>query len=307
VLLLALAAPVGPAAAHDFERGVKPMLEGVVPSVAGVSVELRTIVAPALYVRNTGRRPLEVIGSDGRPFVRLGPRGVEANVASPDLYWSNAPVPGAPVPSVARPRAAPIWVRVARQPAWSWFEHRLDAGRARVGETWTIPARLAGRSVGFRGRWVSAVVRGSFRTVVEGIRPRTAGVTVEALGDGPALLVQNSTGKLLEIAGERNEPFLRVGPRGVEVARPGGSWRTLGTAPAWAWLERRAGAPHRAWSIDAKLGGRPLSIFGRVEWRPVSAHHEARSQGSRVGLVLVAASAPLLLGALVLAVRRAWR
>jgi hypothetical protein len=106
---------------------------------------------------------------------------------------------------------------------------------------------------------------------------------------------------VLEIADEENIPFLRVGPAGVEMRRPGGSWADMGAGPAWAWLERRAGAPHRDWSIQAKLGGRPLAIVGRVEWQPIAAHHDAGN--SRLRLVLVAASAPLLLGALILVAR----
>jgi hypothetical protein len=106
---------------------------------------------------------------------------------------------------------------------------------------------------------------------------------------------------------EKSKPFLRVGPGGVQASQHGGSWTKLGTTPAWAWLERRAASPHRAWSIGAKLGGRSLTIFGRVEWRPISAHHEASSQGPRIALVLVAASAPLVLGALILAARHGSR
>jgi hypothetical protein len=304
--LLAFGVPVGPAAGHSFTRTLEPVLDRGVPSAPGVSVELRTIVAPALFVRNDGRRPLEVIGVDGRPFVRIGPRGVEANVASPDLYRSNAPVPGASVPAVAQPDARPVWVRVARKPAWSWFEHRLDPLSARASDTWAIPVRLGGRNLSFRGRWKSAVVRGVFRTVVEGTRPRIEGISVDALANGPALLVQNTTSELLEIADGKNRPFLRVGPAGVELRQPGGSWTKMGKTPAWAWLESRAAGPRRDWSIDAKLGGQALTIFGHVEWVPVSAHHRASSPGPRRdGLVFVLASTPLLLGALYAMSRRA--
>jgi hypothetical protein len=291
VLVALLAA--GSAAAHDFERRIQPVLEASVP---GVTVQVRTNVAPVMEVRNRTPHTLELLGNDGRPFVRLGPRGVEANVASPDLYRSNAPVPGTAVPAIAKPHASPVWVRIAREPAWSWFEHRLDARAAQVGERWAIPARLGGRTIRFTGRWTSAVVRGAFRTVVDGTRPRIDGISVEALGGQPALLLQNTTGELLEVADARGRPFVRVGPAGVEMRQTGGAWTRMGATPAWAWLERRAAPPRREWSIEAKLGGRPLAIFGHVEWRPVSAHHD--SDGSRLGIILLAASAPLLLAAL---------
>lgn len=319
-MAVGLAALAPPAAAHGFERALEPVLDGVEPSVSGVTVEVRTVVAPALFVRNDGRRPLEVIGSDGRPFVRLGPRGVEANVSSPDLYRSNAPVAGAPIPTLAKPDASPIWVRVAREPAWSWFEHRIDPLRARAGDRWAIPARLGGRELRFTGRWKSAVVRGVFRTVVERIRPRAEGVSVEALDEGPALLVQNATGRLLELLDENDRPFLRVSRTGVELVQPGGSWARMGTTPAWAWLERRAGWESatpparlrdaaeavrlRGWSVRGRLDGRPLTISGRVEWLPVGAHHAPPAQSRSGVLILVAASAPLVLGALILVTRR---
>ena len=101
--LVAFVGPAGTASAHDFEPALRPVVVGVDPRAPGVTVEVRTIVAPALFVRNEGDAVLEVLGSDGRPFLRIGPRGVEGNLASPELYTSNAPVPGAPFPRRAAP------------------------------------------------------------------------------------------------------------------------------------------------------------------------------------------------------------
>lgn len=298
VLALVLA---GPAAAHDFERRLRPVVAGVTPSIPGVTVQVRTVVAPALEVRNRTPQTLELLGGDGLPFARLGPRGVEANVASPDLYRTNAPVAGTSVPALAKPRASPVWVRISPTPAWSWFEHRLDARAAQVGDSWAIPARLGDRNVRFTGRWESAIVRGVFLTVVDGTRPRVDGLSVEVLSGQPALLVQNTTGELLEVADAQGRPFVRIDPSGVRMRRSGGPWTRMGATPAWAWLERRAGPPQREWSIEAKLGGRPIAILGHVEWNPIAAHH--KSDNSRLGLVVLAVSAPLVLAALFFAFR----
>lgn len=313
---------MGPAAGHDFESGLRPVFEGIEPSAPGVHVEVRVIVAPAVFVRNEGTAVLEIIGGDGRPFIRVGPRGVEGNVVSPDLYRTNAPVLGSPVPSGARSGARPRWIRIGSEPAWSWFEHRIRPLGAYPGAGWTIPARLGGRKVRLKGLWVLARRNGVFRTVVDGIRPAIDGVNVEALSDGPALLVQNTTGELLEITDARSRAFLRVGPAGVEQRKPGGSWTRMGTTPAWAWLEPRAGwdaeeppadvaaartvTPLRDWSVEGRIGGRSLAITGRVEWVPVAAHHVAGSGGRSLrGLfVVLAVSIALVVGTVFVVARR---
>jgi hypothetical protein len=312
---------VGAAAGHGSERVVEPVSAGLDPRASGVTVEVRTIFAPALFVRNDGDALLEVLGSDGRPFVRIGPRGTEGNVSSPELFTSNTPVPGAPVPGRARPGAQPVWLTLARAPAWSWFEHRLDPRSAQPGEQWTIPARVAGRPARIRGRWARVESRGFHRTVVEAIRPQPAGVSVTVLANGPVLLVRNTGRERLEIEDANGKPFLRVGPGGVDLRPAGSVWEKMGDTRAWAWFERRASGsgndpprglgqatavtPVRNWSVRARLGGRSLVISGRVEWVPVAAHHGAADDGGLgAALLVVAVSAPLVVAALILVVRR---
>jgi hypothetical protein len=106
------------------------------------------------------------------------------------------------------------------------------------------------------------------------------------------------------VFGARGEPFLRVGPRGVEAnvrsttwwesARstsdrraPDGAgdepeWRRVAQVPRYGWIEPRAaasdtsnaappsgGANVRTWEVPMQLGDEPLHVAGVVSWRPL--------------------------------------
>ncbi|MGH2793147.1 MAG: hypothetical protein ACRDKG_02480 [Actinomycetota bacterium] len=300
------------ASAHETAPGSRLRIDRIEPAFPELEIRVRNVLAPTILVNNDTAETFEAVGSDGQPFLRLRDGGVEANVASPDWYRSESPTASGWIAPTARAGAKPRWVRIASGDEWAWFEHRIGAPGP-AGETpWTIPARIGGRAIVIHGSWFRTQVRGSFRTLLDGVRPAVdEGIEVRILqGTQPAIFVNNATGKVLEIPGRRGEPFLRIGPAGAEQADPAGAYASLGTAPRWAWVEPRAGwsdedPPENAlrstttvvlgtWAIPASLDGSPIEIYGRVEWVPVAEHHApqpaAGSNNKRWILIAVAAT-----------------
>jgi len=122
---------------------------------------------PGLFLINLGPRPVTVLGSEGEPFARIGPRGVEVNVLSPthfDDRLARGSVPSMP----ADADASPQWRKVASQPRYAWLDTRAqytrnrpprdiaEGGREVVLRRWDIPLEVAGRSIAVRGTtsWV---------------------------------------------------------------------------------------------------------------------------------------------------------
>jgi hypothetical protein len=82
-LALLMAAPL--AWSHGAGNDDVIVTMDAVPAALGkMRVELRKTLAPQLVLENTSGSPVEVIGSDGIAFLRLGPAGAEANINAPD-------------------------------------------------------------------------------------------------------------------------------------------------------------------------------------------------------------------------------
>jgi hypothetical protein len=146
------------------------------------------------------------------------------------------------------------------------------------------------------------------RAVVEEVTPAVPGLSVTTTRAPVTLLqVRNDSAQELEILSDRGEPFLRIGRGGVFAnarsadwyasgnpdgvfrvprGRLGGPprWVKVSAEPGWSWFDHRLHpraqvslppATERqtvrlfGWTVPARLGGRPGSIKGRVEWRPV--------------------------------------
>lgn len=136
------------------------------PAVEGLDLRLAQGPVPVLYARNDTGEPLEIFGTDGEPFLRLGPKGTFANLMSP-TYYSAGALTIKRVPSWADATAPPRWKRLSPQPVWAWLEYRaaLSAdmqARDRLGSrpstvhSWTSPMTLGGRDLDVQGRveWV---------------------------------------------------------------------------------------------------------------------------------------------------------
>ena len=271
------------------------------PPPAGLTVQVTRSVADQVVVENTTPEDLEVLADDGEAFLRIGPRGVEGNVASREWNRSNAPdgVPSA----FERGRIPPSWMLVSTEPSWGWFDHRLhrvpmaraprsEPGQTTVLERWEIPMRLGGRPLVARGRRLFSRPAGHFRyEMTEQIPGSRAGVL-----DGPvpaiSLRAEDSVGELL-IVGTDGEPFARfrhgvaevneASPTWALTARARGAfhptspigpeepprWRAENQSPQLTWLEPRAIAPEGAdfaWFVPARLDGRPVALRGRTRW-----------------------------------------
>lgn len=149
-----------------FGRVVASLRDEPDPS-SGLVVQVTSGLVPALFVQNGGRRPVTVLGRDGEPFARIGPRGAEVNVRSA-THLDAQRLRGATPAAAADPRARPRWRRVDRAPQYAWLESRArygpeqppDGVLRRLGPTvltnWVVPVRSAAGRRDVRGStsWV---------------------------------------------------------------------------------------------------------------------------------------------------------
>jgi hypothetical protein len=129
---LALAAVVGwlillaqPASAHSVS-GVgatnwKSVLTSVSPQVPGLTVKL---VEDGSRIELTNHGPeLTVIGYEGEPYLRIGPRGVFENLESPATYLNCARA-GCAIPAGINKDGPPKWKQISSGHTARWHDHR---------------------------------------------------------------------------------------------------------------------------------------------------------------------------------------
>jgi len=270
--------PLPVAGAHGTDPSIRTVLDVVEPAIPGVEIQVQASVSAEVVAENTTATELVVLAETGEPFLRIGPEGVLANLASPSWYLSNSPFGDAGVPEDASPDAAPRWGRVSREPSWGWFDHRLhpeprgaprslpaDGGALRLAR-WSIPFRYGDESVVARGRVEYAPAPGVVTARLQGPERPFADVAVQlAPGRIPGLYVTNTGAVPIVVLGASGEPFLRIGRDGVEANRhsptwidnarardqdltaaaaeadPGAApdWTLVSTAPNSSWLEFR--------------------------------------------------------------------
>jgi len=296
----------GAALAHEESvSDVRVVLDGVAPGAEGLHVQVfDDEIAPQAVLQNDTGRTLEVLDEWGRAFLRIGPGGVEADLASPIWYRTLSPG-GVVAPAGATANSTPQWRKVRAQPSWGWFDRRLDATVVTVPEAiahagqpaklapWHIAARLDGTPVEIAGHFQYAPAPvGLWRAKLAAALPAGLRVTLSQ-GSPPALLLENTGRKPVTLLGNFNEPVLRIGPDGVEVnlASPtwqdqgryrglapetltaAEEWRKVSPAPRYSWLEPRidhAGADHR-WQVPVMVDGSTRLIRGVREWVPLPA------------------------------------
>lgn len=309
LLALLVLVPVVPAQAHSYaDPALRTLLDGVQPALpAAVVVTVQPGVKDSLVLSNPTAAPLDVLGADGRPFLRLSRDGVLADVASPDWYTTAVPEGSPALPPYAVAGAPARWARVSTGSTWSEFDPRLHpdvrvpaevrtAGRTRVVATWSIPLRYGGRPARAQGHVLFAPVRGGLVVAVTGSPP---GVTATALqGELPGLFLRADPGRRVEVAGSDGRPFLRIGggrvlaslaspswradraARGQQVT--GSGWREVGTGSAYTWLDPRLRYPHdepsgaavarrvvvQRWAVPVTVDGAPGRLAGTVTWVP---------------------------------------
>ncbi len=290
LVALAIAAGAVPAGAHEVDPTVATVLDAVEPAVDGLVVEVAVSVTTQLLVENRTADVLEILDDDGRPFLRIGPDGVEADVASPAWALSNSPFGGAALPAAG---AEPRWRLVAVDPAWGWFDHRLHpvlVGPLDGGDevAWAVPMLLGGIDVVARGHLERRTVQGGFTSRLTGSAQPFPEVSVQLLdGRLPGFLLRNTGAEVVTVLGAEGEPFARVGPTGAEVnrhsptwlatARARGEsvdglvtdaaadpdWTQLGPDPSLAWLDERGRYPDDSPPDDVLAAGAPAVV---LEW-----------------------------------------
>lgn len=245
---------------------VHPVLGALPAALQGVRVQLRETLAPQLLIANTTGQALTVFDSQGRAFLRIGPKVARGDLGAAAFHRSNTLMAPASIPADASTTAR--WHTVAPAPHWGWFDLRLRTGqvdvphtiadanqRARIGE-WSIPVRIGD---------VDTHISGYFEYV-----PAPHGVTEARIEDSGELadraLIRAMTGarpglfllyrgdEPLVILGIAGEPFLRFTGVQVEVNRHSPTWARVASAgkpkpipaaegaqPLWARVSRSAG------------------------------------------------------------------
>lgn len=313
MLALASLSVPGQAAAHQGDPNIESVVTGVVPSLPGVVVSFIDTVTPALSAVNTSSRELEILGPDGGPFLRLGPRGAEGNVHSRIFYLTTAPGGETSPPPGLRPGAPPVWRLLSHRPAWVWYEPRIPdlqvaplTVRARAKPTtlarWSIPVRTGGASAAVKGVTVYTPQRDAVVRRMTSSMMLAPGVTVALLpGRDPDLYLQNYGRETVTVLGQQGEPFAEISPGGVlvnlrspvhaadvsarggraEVAPNAGEpplFRRVAGQPAFDWFDPRPRLQSR-WSVPVRIGARTVAITGTLAVVPTPAPGAVRLRG----------------------------
>jgi hypothetical protein len=289
-----------PAAAHEVDPTVLFVIDDG-PDVDGITLEVATSVTTQLVLENTTERPIEVLSDDGQPFLRVGPDGVEANLAAPDWYLTNQPYGGGRVPAEATADARARWATVSEAKAWGWFDHRLHptAVAADLGEPrehrFVVPLRYGDEDLVLRGHLERRTTMPRFATALTALPDATTGLAVQLLqGRAPGLFARYDGPGEAVVLGRDGEPFLRLGPEGALVNRRSPTWlftaqargddlagvdvdpeappewTVVGGGASYAWLDPRALIEDVGdepvtldWTIPITAGDRAVEVTGR--------------------------------------------
>ena len=139
----------------------KTVLKSSDTPAEGVKVGIvQSTAIPALYVENNSPGTVMVLGREGEPFIRLGPKA-EVNVTSP-LYVEIAQARGETSDLAADAKAPPTWKEVGSKPRWGWLELRarppseppkkaVEAKRATDVVKWSVPLVIGEKQTSLAG------------------------------------------------------------------------------------------------------------------------------------------------------------
>jgi hypothetical protein len=136
----------------------------VTPATRGVVVRAVDL-GNRLELENDTGHDVVVLGYDGEPYLRVGPRGTFENTHSPAVYL-NRSTNSLPqkLPAAADANAAPVWRKVSSSSTARWHDHRAhwmgtsvppvvarDRGSSHLIQRFTIGLRTEGRALSARG------------------------------------------------------------------------------------------------------------------------------------------------------------
>jgi hypothetical protein len=337
--LAAVALLPGTAWAHPSDPRTAAVIDAVTPALPqGVVIQARAGIAAQLVADNPTDLPLDVLGRDGRPFLRISSGGVLADLGSADFQATSTPS-GA---GYGAADGTTRFVRISSGHSWGWYDHRLHPGGVAVPSDQRRAARLASFTVPFTygGRPVRVVGHLEFRPLLGGFTTELAavpdGLHAQVLqGRLPAVLLTADPGTSVTVLGEDGQPFLRLARVGSAVntasrtyaadrAARGDEPPVPGTRPRWqavpgmsyTWLDGRLAAPQdpprdagrpavvAQWQIPLLVEGRPAALTGRLRWTPDPALAAPATGGAAgPGLLALSAGAAGVLAAGVLLVR----
>lgn len=160
---IAIIVTAAPASAHGV-GGVQPRnyetkLLRVDPAIPGIHLTVVDL-GDNLILRNDTRHDVVVLGYDGEPYLRVGPRGVFENMRSPATYLNRSRIPTSKPPRFANPTASPVWHKVSSAPEAKWHDHRAhfmgtedppevtrDTSSRHLIDRWNVEFRTNGKTV----------------------------------------------------------------------------------------------------------------------------------------------------------------
>lgn len=270
-----------PAVAHEEVPGAATVFDRADPALpATVEVNVVRSAADELQITNRSPEDLEVLADTGEAFVRIGPSGTFANLASPTWYAVQLPEPtaAAPPPGVAAGASTPPrWEKVRDGGAYGWFDHRLHPApivappAAEPGvplrlDEWRVPVRLGGRPVDLLGHRQFTRLAGSVVASVDPAQLQGSDLVLSVASGRVPAVVLDATAAVqagpVVVLGEGGEPMLRLTGAAVEANLASPTWaltaaargdvtgaRSTTDAPRWqqiavgptvTWLEPRA-------------------------------------------------------------------
>jgi hypothetical protein len=172
IAAIAVVSSPDPAGAHGV-GGIRPtnyetVITALRPAVPGLVVRAVDL-GDRLEVRNDTDHDAVVLGYDGEPFLRVGPRGAFENARSPATYLNRTRRGGTALPDRADPAARPVWRRIGDEPLARWHDHRAhwmgpgdpptvraDPDHAHLVQRFRIVLEDEGRRLTARGsvRWI---------------------------------------------------------------------------------------------------------------------------------------------------------
>jgi hypothetical protein len=295
-----LVASALPVAAHaGTADGSRPFITGVEPAVPGIAATAVFAGSWEINLVVGSNQDVSALDDGGRPFLRIGRRGVEADYGAPAWYLS-AVAPNASgavrLPDGIGPASPPDWRLLSSGRAWAWFDPRIapdpgavtpqmikDAVPVRLRD-FSIPLQVEDRPAQIRGYLEFEPPRGRYvHQLLSPARP-APGVEVGLLAGQavPTVTVRNDSADQLTVLGGDGEPFLRVGqdveanlasPTWVQVSRAlGRTPRTLADAtspPQWerisegrlmSWADFRSRPPDAEPPLAVVRAGRAVEV-----------------------------------------------